>query len=313
MITAFRLEDGKLVEMPATDIDALDEAVWIDLLNPTHGEHAAVVGRFGEIFAEGADHGEIEATSRYFEDDESVQVQLHFLGSANSEVDNVDVAAALRHERLITYHDGEVVAARLFRRRVEQQPGLAGDARGVFLGLLEAKVDHLADVLEGTYARLERLNHRVLGEEHPDLESALVELAEIEGRNGEVRLNLMDAQRVLTSLTRSPLLEACRDRLREVLRDVDSLFSHTAFLLEGITFLSGTVMGLINTEQNQIMKVLSIVAVVFLPPTLIASIYGMNFAHIPELSWRVGYPTALAVMLLLGGAPFWYAKRKGWM
>jgi magnesium transporter len=108
-------------------------------------------------------------------------------------------------------------------------------------------------------------------------------------------------------------LEDLEPRLKEILRDVDSLISHSTFLSEKVNFLMDITMGRINIEQNKIIKILSIAAVVFLPPTLVASIYGMNFKFMPELGWSFGYPVAIALMLVAGVAPYWYFKRKGWL
>jgi len=287
--------------------------VWIDLSAPSPGEETAVVGQFGEILPRDADPGEIEATSRYYEDEESIRVQLNFLDHTGDRIQNTNVCFAWRRGPLMSLHDRDLLATRMFRERASAQPELVTDGVTALLGILESKVDHLADVLEEPYRRLERTSRRVLAEEDSDLPAGLVALAAVEDRNGTIRLNLMDTQRVLTSLLRSSKLESGRPRLAEVLRDVDSLLSHTAFLLEEISFLSDTIMGLINSEQSQIVKVLSVVATVFLPPTLVASLYGMNFVHMPELSWTVGYPLALILMATLGIAPYVYARRRGWM
>jgi magnesium transporter len=124
----------------------------------------------------------------------------------------------------------------------------------------------------------------------------------------------MDTQRALAFLQRRGRGdETVRDWIREILRDIDSLLPHNTFLFEKVNFLMNAAMGLINIEQNQIIKIFSIAAVVFLPPTLIASIYGMNFDVMPELHWWWGYPLALCAMVLSGIAPYWYFKRKGWL
>jgi len=313
VISTLEAKDDRLVEVVDPDPNTLDEAVWIDLLRPTEAERTAVIGRFGELLPRDADAGEIEATSRYFEDADTIQVQLNFLDHTALPIRNRNVAFAWRGGPLLTLHDQDVVAAQMFRNRARHQPGLVETGLKVFLGILESKVDHLADVLESTYGRLEQLSRRVLAQAEPDLQADLVALAALEDQNGKIRLNLMDTQRVLTSLHRSDKLNEGNRRLGEVLRDVESLLSHTAFLLEEIGFLSGTIIGLINIEQNQIVKVLSVIAAVFLPPTLIASLYGMNFLHMPELSWTIGYPMALLMMAILGAAPYLYAKRRGWM
>jgi len=226
---------------------------------------------------------------------------------------NMNVAFAWRGGPLLTLHNQEVVATKLFRDRAIHQPDLAASGTAVFLGILKSKVYHLADVLESTYGSLEQLSRRVLSQTEPDLHADLVGLAALEDQNGKIRLNLMDTQRVLTSLHRNDRFEEGIRRLGEVLSDVESLLSHTAFLLEEIGFLSDTIIGLINIEQNQIVKVLSVIAAVFLPPTLIASLYGMNFHHMPKLSWPLGYPIAILMMVLFGAAPYLQAKRRSWM
>ena len=154
----------------------------------------------------------------------------------------------------------------------------------------------------------------MLENEDADLEDAISKLARLEDNNGKIRLCLMDTQRDISFLLRHlrHLTEEC-ETLREIMRDVDTLMSHTAFLFDKINFLMDSTQGFINIEQNQIIKIFSIAAVVFLPPTLVASIYGMNFRFMPELDWWFGYPVAIVLMLLAGVAPFWYFKRKGWL
>lgn len=312
MICAFTVEGGRLVEIAEPDLDNVTPT-WVDLFAASEAERQSMIDRFGQVLAPHADVGEIEATSRYCEDEESIQVQLNFLDHSGDRIRNMNVAFAWRGGPLISQHERELVAAQMFRERADAQPELAGDGMAALFGILESKIDHLADVLEDTYGSLEELSRRVLDEGETDLQSGLVALAEVEDQNGKIRLNLMDTQRVLTSLLRSRKVEVGRPRLAEVLRDVESLLSHTAFLLEEISFLSSTILGLISTAQNQIVKVLSVAAVVFLPPTLVASMYGMNFRHMPELSWTVGYPLAVILMAALGVAPYLYAKRRGWM
>ncbi len=314
MITSYRVDMHRLVETVGHSADSFDDAVWIDLHQPGVGETEAITERFGLILSQNVSAGEIEATARYVEEENAIQLQLNFLDHREQPLRNTNAAFAWRGGPLLSLHESELVAVDLFRVRAERQPELAKDAMNVLLGILESKVDHLADVLEATYGRLDQLSRRVLDHVEADLKSDLVALAGVEGRNGKIRLNLMDTQQVLTSLHRSNKLPPdIRDRLGDVLRDVDSLLSHTAFLLEQISFLSGTIIGLINIEQNQIVKVLSVVAAVFLPPTLIASLYGMNFRFMPELSWPLGYPMAVLLMVILGVAPYLYAKRRGWM
>ena len=180
--------------------------------------------------------------------------------------------------------------------------------------MFEVKVEELADTLEEVHTGLQHVSSQVLEETDTDLEAAIDELARHEDLNGKVRLSLMDAQRALTFLLRrGRLSDKYLEQVREILRDVDSLLPHNTFLFEKVNFLMAAAQGFINIEQNQIIKIFSIAAVVFLPPTMIASIYGMNFHDMPELSWTFGYPMAILLIVLSGIAPYWYFKRKGWL
>jgi len=154
----------------------------------------------------------------------------------------------------------------------------------------------------------------VFNSEEKNLEDIILELAERQDIIDKLRLNLMDKRRVFSFLLRRrSLADDARELLREILDDVQSLNEHARSMFDKVDFLMDATMGLINTEQNKIIKIFSIAAVVFLPPTLVASIYGMNFAHMPELSWILGYPLALLLMVASGLAPYWYFKRKGWL
>ncbi len=155
---------------------------------------------------------------------------------------------------------------------------------------------------------------RVLGDGSVELERAIDDLARHENANGKVRLCLMDTQHAANFLLRRGHLDPDHAaRLREVLRDIDSLLPHNAFLFERVNFLLQAAQGFINIHQNQIIKIFSVMAVVLLPPTLIASIYGMNFRFMPELHWPWGYPLALLLMIASAVLPYRLFRRRGWL
>ena len=132
--------------------------------------------------------------------------------------------------------------------------------------------------------------------------------------NGRIRRNVMDTRRAVSFMMRSKMLNAEQfEEARQILRDIDSLDSHTAFLFDKINFLMDATVGFININQNKIIKIFSVASVALLPPTLIASLYGMNFRVMPELTWKYGYPMSLVLMGLSIVAPFWYFRRKGWL
>src|SRR5690606_34088509 len=171
-----------------------------------------------------------------------------------------------------------------------------------------------ADTLEDLHRSLESVSYLVLEDEEAPLEDAISRLARLEDSSGKIRLCLLDTQRDISFLLRHlPTEPEQATSLREIMRDVETLMSHTTFLFDKINFLMDSTQGFINIEQNQIIKIFSIAAVVFLPPTLVASIYGMNFDYMPELHWLLGYPWALGLMIGSGVAPYWYFKRKGWL
>jgi magnesium transporter len=224
------------------------------------------------------------------------------------------VAFVLKDGRLFTIHEEELATIRLFRLRARGPSVLLGDAMTILLSLFTTKVDRLADVLESVYTSLESASEKVLRQSDKDLHVLLAEVAEFEDISGKARLSLLDTQRALNFILRNMKLEVEQiEQVRDVLRDVDSLLPHTAFLFDKVNFLMGAIQGFINIEQNRIIKIFSIAAVVFLPPTLVASIYGMNFRVMPELTWSFGYPLAIVLMVLSGISPYWYFKRRGWL
>ena len=171
-------------------------------------------------------------------------------------------------------------------------------------------------MLEGIYDHLEAVSARVLKKELADADAAevLAAIAREEDLNGRIRRNVMDTRRAVSFMMRSRMLSAGQfEEARQILRDIESLDNHTAFLFDKINFLMDATVGFININQNKIIKIFSVASVALLPPTLIASIYGMNFQAMPELNWRYGYPFAIALMVASVAAPFIYFRRKGWL
>ncbi|HYQ92827.1 MAG TPA: magnesium/cobalt transporter CorA, partial [Candidatus Competibacteraceae bacterium] len=258
-----------------------------------------------------------EASARFYVDEDGSHIHSFFLHNFEEQTQNITVAFNLHKGRLFTIHEEDLAAFRLFRLRARRIPDFVKDATDIMLTLYETEVELIADELEQIYAALEGVSQSVLSETiaDSDMEDMLAHIASQEDLNGKARLSLMDIRRALSFLLRrGRLLDTERtDDVREILRDIESLTSHTSFLFDKVNFLMDAAMGFINLAQNKIIKIFSIAAVVFLPPTLVASIYGMNFQFLPELQWEFGYPLALVLMVLSGLAPYWYFKRKGWL
>lgn len=315
MLRAFSAKNGRLRQRKdAESSTSLQEALWLDLTEPGEDERAQIQQFVQAELPETDDVEEIESSARYFVDQNGVHVHSLHLYHSEGRHRTTTVAFLLQKQRLITLRDVELPDFRLFRMRARQGFLEVDTADGILLEIMEQKVENLADTLEDVHQRLEEVSHMVLEDHDAELEEAIDELAKLEDSNGKVRLCLMDSQRALSfvarQLRKNPELH---DTTLQIFRDVDTLLQHTTFLFDKINFLMDAAQGFINIEQNQIIKIFSISAVIFLPPTLVASIYGMNFEVMPEMDWSFGYPMAIGLMILAGIAPYAYFKRKGWL
>jgi magnesium transporter len=292
----------------------LAEASWVDVTDPTDTERALIETVHKAPLPDPDEMEEIEASARYFIDAAGIHVHSLFLYQSEGRHKTDSVAFILNDRQLLTFRDTELPDFRLLRMRAHRGWVEAKNSLDIMLALLEQKVENLADSLEDIHRRLENVSHQVLEEVSGELEDAIDNLGKLEDSNGKIRLCLMDTQRSISFLQRHiRSYPEQQDTCREIFRDIETLMSHTAFLFEKINFLMDAAQGFINIEQNQIIKIFSIAAVVFLPPTLVASMYGMNFQIMPELNWEFGYPMAVGLMVLSGIAPYWYFKRKGWL
>ena len=205
---------------------------------------------------------------------------------------------------------------RLLRMRARRAPGLIADAKEVLLKLFDADAEYSADTLENIYDHLELVSKQVLAGDVTDALAGevLAAIARQEDLNGRIRRNVMDTRRAVSFMMRSRMLNAEQfEEARQILRDIESLDSHTAFLFDKINFLMDAIVGFININQNKIIKIFSVASVALLPPTLIASVYGMNFQFMPELQWSFGYGYALLLMAASAVVPMAYFRRRGWL
>jgi len=315
LITAHTLHNGILRVLTADELpNAIQEAVWIDLMAPTVEERRLIEEMCNLHLPTSEEVREIEASARVHEDEGGLHISSVFFQEENHGAATIPVAFTLKADRIVTLHDQAIPVFRLLRLRVRRERDLIQDPLSIFLTIFELKIEQLADQLEAVHLALETISEGVLAREGRNLQEAIDLLTRQEDVNGKVRLCLMDSQRALTFLLRRTKgNETASEWIREILRDIGSLVPHNTFLFEKVNFLMGAAMGLINIEQNQIIKIFSIAAVVSLPPTLIASIYGMNFETMPELYWGWGYPVALTAMAISAIAPYWYFKIKVWL
>ena len=320
MINLFVLQNGRLSQEQVEDRNELLQyanPIWIDVVDPEEEELIWIKEAFGVLLPELDDLGDLEASARYFEaDDGHLHIRTDFLLDEEETSRNVRVAFVLTKQVLFSIHDEDLPVFRLVRLRARLRPGSVSNAKDVLLDLYSTDAEYSADALEEVYENLEQAGKRVLSEDINDADAAevLETIAKEEDTNGRIRRNVMDTRRALSFLMRSKLLsDEQQEEARQILRDIDSLENHTAFLFDKINFLMDATVGFININQNKIIKIFSVVSVALMPPTLLASIWGMNFDHMPELRSTIGYPFAICMMLVSAFIPLVYFRKKGWM
>ena len=327
MLNVFTLANGRLFQ---EEIESLEELtrfkpIWVDLENPTLEERRWVKQHFGLSIPEDAMDEDIEESARFFEEDNGeLHIRSDFLIDDDEDPRAIRVAFILNEHNaelksqgvLFSIHDEDVPVFRLLRMRARRMPGLIENAKDVLLMLFDADAEYCADTLEDIYDDLEQVSRQVLAGNVTDNKAGevLSAIARHEDMSGRIRRNVMDTRRAVSFMMRSRMLSAEQfEDARQILRDLDSLDSHTAFLFDKINFLMDATVGFININQNKIIKIFSVASVALLPPTLIASLYGMNFQYMPELSQKWGYPFALALMVISAVVPMLYFRKRGWL
>ena len=320
MINVFVLQNGRLNQVPIASRADLENvpAVWVDLVDPTEEERAWVKATYDVILPGEDEVRDIEASARYYEaENGDLHLRTDFLREEEDGPSRiVTVAFILAKKILFSVHADELPVFRLVRLRARSRPGSIEDYMDVLLDLYATDAEYSADALEGIYESLEEVSQRVLQKEFTDQDAAaaLNAIAHEEDLNGRIRRNMMDTRRAVSFLMRGRLLNADQfEEARQILRDIESLDGHTSFLFDKINFLMDATVGFININQNKIIKIFSVASVAFLPPTLIASIYGMNFEFLPELHWKFGYGWSLGLMVVSAIAPFLYFRHRGWL
>ena len=327
MLNIFTLVNGRLFQEEIESLEELSrfQPIWVDLESPTLEEKRWIKQYYGLLIPEDAMDEDIEESARFYEEDNGeLHIRSDFLIADDDEPRTVRCAFILNQHNadlrsrgvLFSIHDEDVPVFRLLRLRARRAPGLIEDDKDVLLKLFDADAEYSADTLEGIYDELEKAGKQVLSGDVTDALAGEVlgAIARQEDLNGRIRRNVMDTRRAVSFMMRSKMLNGEQfEEARQILRDIESLDSHTAFLFDKINFLMDATVGFININQNKIIKIFSVASVALLPPTLIASLYGMNFQYMPELSQTWGYPYALALMAASAVVPMWYFRRRGWL
>lgn len=323
MIRYYLNDSGRL--QPADGMPTLrDDLVWIDLFKPTSAEEAEVEKLLGFEIPTHEDMQAIELSSRLYEENGATYMTATLPAHMDGdEPDLAPVSFVLTHPRLVTVRYHEPRAFTTFPQRAAKVAVGCTSGEGVLLALLDATVDRLADVLERAGTDIDGISRKIFrrGAARPMKTRELHPILASIGRKGDltskIRDSLVTLERLAGYFNQGLMLRQApkdmRESIRTTLLDIHALSDHAGFLSQKITFLLDAMLGMVNIEQNAIIKIFSVAAVVFLPPTLLASIYGMNFAHMPELDWRFAYPVALALMVVSAILPYLFFKRRGWL
>jgi magnesium transporter len=330
MLRAYIRQDERLVAM---DVDAAEpptfagSAVWYNLTDPTKAEDDFVESCLGIDIPTRAEMDDIEPSARLYNEDGAEFMTITALyNSETDEPQKTPITFVLRNNQLVTVRYADPKPFRLFERLVTRPTNNSyTSGERVMLGLIEAIIDRLAQLLETTGDEIDQISREVfrnrtknVSRKQRDLQGIIEQI----GKKGDI---LTLARESLVSITRlssfhqtieagtNKSVKDLRQELKVLQRDAAALSDHAAFLNTKVQFLLDATLGLINLEQNQIIKIFSVAAVVFLPPTLVASIYGMNFDLMPELHLPFGYPLALGLMVLSAILPYVFFKRKGWL
>jgi magnesium transporter len=325
MLTVYDAADGVLVRREGAPV--IDAAtVWIDLLNPSKDEDLVVEQALSISVPTREEMSEIEASSRLYPEGGAhymTALVLHQPELQGEPPIATPVTFVLVGSRLVTVRYAEPRAFPIFLTRAQKKDAACMTGVAVAVGLLEAIIDREADRVERIQGEVDKLSQTIFGTRGGERSRARrfdVNIRTI-GREGELtsrsRESLLTLDRLLTYLAHAMVErgddKALRARIKTAGRDVQSLTDHIGYMSTKITFLLEATLGMINNEQNSIIKIFSVLAVALMPPTLVGTIYGMNFKHIPELEWYWGYPFALALMVLSAVLPWLYFKRKGWL
>src|SRR6266536_377340 len=325
MFSVYVPSDFSLKKAVAADLSALPEsAVWIDLIKPTAEEDKAVERLAGIAVPTREDMQEIEISSRLYIENGARYMTATLMCQSDTDMPRTTaVTFILAGHRLVTVRYDAPKPFALVETKLARAcaPGITGEM--VLMELVDAVIDRCADILERVGADVDQVSHDIFEPEsarHGHAKQYSQILIQI-GRKGDltskVRESLVSVGRVVTFL--SAVMEGVkwskdmREQLKTMQRDVASLTEHASYLSNKITFVLDAMLGVVNLEQNNIIKLFSVMAVVLMPPTLIASIYGMNFKVMPELEWVHGYPMALVMMLMAAVLPYFLFKWKKWL
>ncbi|WP_256009274.1 magnesium/cobalt transporter CorA [Desertivirga xinjiangensis] len=317
MLRIYYKKDRRLAK--ETDLDELREIpmesmIWVDLQNPTAKEKATIETYFDIKYSSEEQSQEIESSSRFSEMEDELIINSNFLSIREKGFVYCPVSIIVEKGILFTYRDDDLKTFGESVKKIKASPASYSNGFQIFLTILETSIDQDADLIESLAKRIAELNQQLtLRKVSPD-EEILIQISSFQNETMSLRENIIDKQRLISALMKSSIFpEEYMGVLRIMIKDISSLLEHNKFSFERLEYLQDTFMGFVNIEQNRIIKIFTVATVAFMPPTLIASIYGMNYKVMPELDWEYGYLFAITLMFISSAGTLIYFKKKNWL
>ncbi len=285
--------------------------MWIDVLDPDEGEISWLEEKIGFEMPSKEVMGDIEISSKYTEVGDSININMSFVIQQKEEIIVEPVFFFIRERYFVTLRYRDIPALLIFLNRLKTNRAYIQFAESLFGEILSIEVDRIGDRLEILGRRIRNIWKKIFVEQSEEL---IKDIAYYDELNITLRESINEKVRILSRFLKSPLINAQTKReLKILLDDLSTLLDYTSFYMEKIDSIQNSLLGLITIRQNEAVKVFTVLATIFLPATLIASIFGMNFENMPELSWKYGYPYSLALMVLVTLALLLWVRRKGWL
>jgi magnesium transporter len=316
MITAYFKEGESIRKLSEKDDIAqikVENLVWVDLNFPSVDEKV-FIEKLLKIDLQSSQYAEeIELSSRYTEYEDLIAINSNFMTLKDGLYNNEPVSFFLKNQLLISYRNADLRSFSDTVKKFKVNTNYFADGILILISLFEARIDLDADLLEELGRQISDISKILRIENNLEVD-VLLRISALQENTMIIRENIIDNQRVVSSMLRSDNIpDNQSNKLRILIKDISSLLDHTTFNFERLEYLQNTFMGLVDLEQNKVVKIFTIVTVIFLPPTLISSIYGMNFKYIPELEWTGGYPFAILLMILSSLLTFFVFKRNKWL
>ena len=321
MISAYVHEGNRFYKKTLEELGEipLESLAWIDLFRPTDTEAAMIRSTFGIELPEKHEREEIESSSRYWEDDRSIMINSYFFVSfffADNDTRpfNESVTFILQDDILFTVRDKELHTFETVQQIITSRPKAFMSGYDILMQIFDVRIGADADLLEYAAKESDEIRKKLLLDSSSHGIETLRRISLFQEFMLKVRQSVYDKRRILTALAKSPKVsESHKEEMFIMMKDVNSLVEFASVDMNTLDNLQNLFLAQISIEQNKIIKLFTVASVVLMPPTLVASIYGMNFRFMPELGWSVGYPLSLALMFVAGSVPVLYFRKKGWL